>query len=320
MHDSISRAPLESARNTPTSAPIPTARILSRYESLAKGMEGQFQDIRKSRDENTGFFNVLADGVVGLAGGETGRDIYKGSWDSTAATCKSILARMESEIGGRTLSPAEQAQVDRVRQQLAGLIRKPWEEVGVTSSVIATAKALPETAVDNTKYAAHGVYGMGKGFVHGIVDIFEVSKLLVGVTVDAQKRAALVKQCEIIGKCMEQEGFWGIAAEQVGKLIAQEWEKVQKLPPEQQSEAIGKIAGNVIFALTAIKGGITLGKHAANFSGKTARAAALLEKAAEGSARGEKLAAISKTTRTLSMGAGILGGILGGPAESLIGV
>lgn len=190
----------------------------------------------------------------------------------------------------------------------------------MASSVIATVKALPETAIDNTKYAAHGAYGIGKGFVHGAVDIFEVSKLLIGVTVDAQKRAAFVKQCEIIGKCMEQEGFWGIAAEQVGKLIAQEWEKVQKLPPEQQSEAIGKIAGNVIFALTAIKGGIALGKHAASFSGKTARAATLLEKVAEGSARGEKLAAISRTTRTLSMGAGILGGILGGPAESLIGV
>jgi len=88
MHDSISSAPHESARKTPTPAPIPLERVLSRYGQFANSMERQFHDLKKDRDETTGFFNVLADDVVGMAGGETGREIYKRSWENIAAACK----------------------------------------------------------------------------------------------------------------------------------------------------------------------------------------------------------------------------------------
>lgn len=71
MHDSISSAPLESARKAPASAPIPMERVLSRYGQFASSMEKQFHDLKKDRDETTGFFNVLADDIVGMAGGET---------------------------------------------------------------------------------------------------------------------------------------------------------------------------------------------------------------------------------------------------------
>lgn len=65
---------------------------------------------------------------------------------------------------------------------------------------------------------------------------------------------------------------------------------------------------------------MALGKHAVSLSEKTARAATLMEKAAEGSARAEKLAAIAQTTKRLSVGGSILAGVIGGPAESLIGL
>lgn len=65
---------------------------------------------------------------------------------------------------------------------------------------------------------------------------------------------------------------------------------------------------------------MALGKHAVNLSEKTARATTLLGKAAEGSLRAEKLAAIAQTTKRLSIGGSILAGVIGGPAESLIGM
>lgn len=160
---------------------------------------------------------------------------------------------MESDIAGRNLTDTERSQVDALRKQLTSLIHKPWEEASVAKSIVATAKALPETAVDNTKHAAYGAYGIGKGILHGAVDIFDMTKLLVGVAVDAKQRAEVSRQCRLIGECLQQEGFASIAWEQAKELVAKEWERIQKLPSEQQSEAIGKMAGTVIFSLAAIK-------------------------------------------------------------------
>ncbi len=66
-------------------------------------------------------------------------------------------------------------------------------------------------------------------------------------------RASVWAQLQQIKDFVDKNGYAGTRGI-VGDILSKEWDKIAALPPEQQAEAIGKFAGNVIAALTAIRG------------------------------------------------------------------
>lgn len=56
--------------------------------------------------------------------------------------------------------------------------------------------------------------------------------------------------------------------DKVFEVIQKEIDRISKLPPEKQAEAMGNIAGNVIAMLVTMRAGMALGGKISKMSGK----------------------------------------------------
>lgn len=139
--------------------PKPSAKkIIDRFEARAKAIQENLDNLRVARDENTGFTNVLIDDARSIFGAETGKAVYEKTWQSIQAETRKSLAELRATIGSVEMTELEQARLKKLDRSYAQILGQELGGPEVIASVVASVKALPDTAIA----AGYGVVGMGK--------------------------------------------------------------------------------------------------------------------------------------------------------------
>ncbi len=313
-------------------------KILARYEIRLKWVQEWMKNIRTSRDENTWFFNVITDDVVGALWGDTGKALYESAHTSTKKLASEAIIQLDKDCRNIVFSGNGYDRYIAIRSQLE---QCAWQKLWEPNSLLAIKNSVTDLP-QATHNLMHGVvgevkwgYNVMKGMVTGVADLtLFMGKYIVSWyqsmgwdTTNSEKMNAQIGQVfNQMGKVydfVEQNGFSGMW-DAVSKALKQEWDKIMALPPNKQADAIGQLAGNVIGALTLMKWGMMLAWKVSSLWGKTAQAERIAAKFAErwatGSKRAEQAAELGKEAARAKNVFLAADKILNGPAESLIGM
>lgn len=277
------------AAETPAVTPTLPAvtKALQKHATLSRMVRENLDSIRVSRDENTGFFNVLADDLVGLANGETGRDIYMRSWKLAQEQAATYQRDLLSSLSRIDLQPKERKQLEKLNQAYLEMSQETLDGMGVLKSVGNTILDIPE----DLALAGNGAVGIGKGVVDGFIHVVDLTVFLGKFAFSSEYRKTIGQQWDMIMEARKKAG--GITP-----LIAQAFQtevaRIASLPSHEQSQAIGKIFGVVLGTGGTVIGATKLGKKGVGMVAAS-RAAKSAQKAAEAAAESSKAAAALAT-------------------------
>lgn len=90
-----------------------------------------------------------------------------------------------------------------------------------------------------------------------VTSMFDLTKFLYKygeswIGSNPEYKGKIDAQTKQIYAFVEKEGLSGMGGK-VSEIMAKEWDRIMALPMDEQADAIGKFAGNVISALMAIK-------------------------------------------------------------------
>lgn len=143
----------------PVAPPKPSAtKIIDRFEIRAKAIQENLNNLRAARDENTGFANVLIDDARSIFGAETGKAVYERTWQSIQTETRTSLAELKATIENIEMTEIEKTRLNKLSRSYSQMLKQELGGPEVVASVVASAKALPDTAIA----AGYGVVGIGK--------------------------------------------------------------------------------------------------------------------------------------------------------------
>lgn len=316
-----------------TSAPLPTAsveiprkdvwKILSSFEFKLTGIQNSFSDLKKHRDENTGFFNALADDLVNLAGWESGKKIYERSNQNIKNQASEMIKNLDTSLNWVPLSDTERSQYLKIR---SGLEKTLGHTLGEPNPFVAMKNSImdvPTTVVNTVKWtawvlvwAAEGVYWAIKWALDLTIFITRYAGSSIGeyMWVNPDYKNKMDAEIKKIWNMVSGMDF---TKDQVLGALSQGFDQIKGDP-----YAIGKLAGIVIGILLPIRWAGVLNntvrgrKAVAQTAESAAEAAVKLGKPAE------KIAAAKYASKLAKVDAFIwkVGEfVLNGPAESAIG-
>lgn len=326
---------------------IDTAKILGKYETRLKGLQDSLSEIRKHRDENTGFFNVLGDDLVGAFWGETGKAIYERSYQAIKSQAKGAIIQMDTDMKDRQISTHEWNQYLNIRIELEkclgqklgepnpflnmGVSLQYWgEEIKNGFSKLAEINrtiywSIIESFPDWKLKTLMSTWAAKKvGNSRWLWDVFwGVLDLASGIfkyAWSSEYRAHVSKIMDLTGEYIDKNWYWWTAWVIFSK-VWNEMKKINELPLDKQAEAFGRLEGNiagmiatgwVIGVLGKARWASTAASEALSSAAEVAQSAGKLEQAAALGAQASREAMKATVYKIGTF-------ILNGPAESAIG-
>jgi peptidoglycan hydrolase-like protein with peptidoglycan-binding domain len=304
--------------STPEASPrvetVSAASAIRRYTNLTNGIESQIKETNKHKQENTGVIAGVGDAIGSATGWfTTGKEIYQAQIDQAKNRARELHAQILAEFNGKLVSPQEQAEMIALVNRLSAVSWAKLEDVSWGRAYWNELKNTP----DNAASAFHGWVGIVKWAWEAVKWVFDVTVFLVKL-VDKDNRAKAEQQWEEIKVAAEKAGG---GLNLVWSAFKKEIEKVSNLPSAQQSEAIGKIAGNVIamIAMGWAIGSLWKARWAASVAQNTFREAAWAARLAGKTEQAAALGAAASKEAAKKVVYTIGSFALGGPAESAIG-
>ncbi|NDK19260.1 hypothetical protein GW819_00275 [Candidatus Gracilibacteria bacterium] len=209
--------------------------------------EQQIQEMSSSYRENINDFLMAADATVDFFGGESGKEIYEGNIHSIQKNIEEDYKNLLVSFTGKELSVDEKKKLDFYGKRVENLLGKKLEDVQSFTGYLITEKKL-----DSIKNAAYAIKGMAEGafeaFTGTVVFLFlystkpeirDVVHSSIGSFYDYLKE-----------NHSNYEKLWMDFLQAFDK----EFSKLSNLPADQQAEAIGKIAGNIMATIIGAKG------------------------------------------------------------------
>jgi hypothetical protein len=229
-------------------------------ESHIQSLEERAENIQRSYHESTDLIGGWVDKMVWFFGGETVKNEYIKQMN--------LIKKQANEERQKLLKAIADKQINQptVAPLLTRLNTIAKQELEDTSFLQATKNT---DVVQAGKNAISGVQWEINGVVHSTVSVitwtFDLLKFLGKYSISylgyhPEYKDKVNTQAQQLYAYLKKEGMWGVQEKAV-TLFNQEIERISKLPQEQQAQAIGNIAGNVIGMLTIMKVGVvTVGK------------------------------------------------------------
>jgi hypothetical protein len=300
------------------------SEILKHIESSANSLEEQAKQIQKSYTSNTDFISKWVDLTVGVFWGETVKSVYEWSMSRIREQAKENQVRLLEEVWKNTLRPELSQKIQDLKTRLINLQWKSLEEVSAIQMMQNT--DIKQTSINTLywlKWEIKWVAYWLKEIITGALDLagfmVKYSRSILGINPEYKKR--IDEQAGKLYDWVNKEWMTWIW-DQIEKLIEQEMKRISKLPQEEQAEAIGNIAGNIISLLTAIKAGTMIVDKVWKTSRQVAIWAELIKKWGETAQRTERLIKIASLSEKAKRGKIALQGVnvfLNWVAESMIG-
>ncbi|MDP2090780.1 MAG: hypothetical protein Q8K30_04240 [Candidatus Gracilibacteria bacterium] len=285
------------------------------YKKITSNLKQNLNDIQKNLNETTSLSLKAMDEVVGLFTDDNVFNSYKSSFDSIKGQALDLIKKIQAEILQNTLSQQQKQVYDGLINELQKIGALELNSTGIIQMGINEVKQVPDNfnyAISGVKGEAIGLYEGTKAIISGSIDLLS---FMAKYPFNQKYRKEFDAQAGIIYDFIKKEGLSGVG-NKVYEILGKEMDRISKLPPEKQAQAIGKIAGNVISMLAVIKAGTTV----ASKLGKVGQAENLISKAtlAGNIARAEKIREIASTLLISKRGLQAFEIILTGVAESVL--
>lgn len=233
-----------------------TTKRLNLYQNLTKDLQKSLQDIQKSLNDSTSLSLRAMDNIAWLFTDDTIFNTYNSSFESIKNQAKNILWRVQEidisslttnqkEVYSKTIS--ELNQILSLKLETTWFIQMAWNEID----------QIPQ----NLNYTAHAIkweviwlYEWGKAIITWSIDLLT---FMIKYPFNSKYRQEINKQAEIIYDFVKKEWLSWVG-NKVYEALWKEMDRISKLPPEKQSQAIWEIAWNVISMLAVIKVGTTV--------------------------------------------------------------
>lgn len=309
--------------NSESVKPVDNGKVLWRYEIRLRWIQESLADIRKHRDENTGFFNVLGDDIVGAFWGSTWKQAYESSYENTKTLAKDAILKLDADMNGKYLSDGDRSQYLRIRGELEKCLGQKLGEPNPFVTMKNSLMDTPNSAKNAVIWTAGVVVWTAETAWWAIKWVFDLTIFLnhyaysyIGqyVWIEPEYKNKMDAEMSKVWTAIKGMNF---TKEQVFDAIGKWFDQIKDDP-----YAIGKLSGIVIGILLPIKwagalNNVVRGKKATAEAAEVAVATATrLGKPAEMATAKLAAEAASKHAKIWKMGEFILNG----PAEGLIGV
>lgn len=225
---------------------------LQLFQQRLQWIKTWFSNIQKVYNESTTLANKWIDVVIWTFWWDTAEDSFKSSFASQKLQVKSLISQLQNEIHNPSLDWNLKQQYSQILSECQALLTLQLEDVSFSQMTDNHLNTLPDS-LQPTAYALKWeVIGIAQWVEWVITGSVELLKFMVMYPFSAEYRKEFNTQAEqIFDFCAENWFSW--MKDVVVWEIQKEMERISKLPRNQQSEAIWKIAGTVISALMAIK-------------------------------------------------------------------
>jgi hypothetical protein len=240
-----------------------------------------------------GVFMKLGDVIASARGKEGLEKKYENLFNQTKAAAVQEIKNINVLLEKGGLTPEQKARLEGQKKLLSNFQHAQWENAGALSAIINSVKSAPEHA----KTAAYAATGVVKGTVMGVVDtVVGVAEIAVMLAKMTAGNAEAQEQGRIISEFIKENGLGGMAAAAVEE-FSKEWTRIQALPKEEQTEAIGGMAGRVISIIVPVGGAAKLATTGARTAGAGAKGVGVGTKGVGTGAKGARIAesSIAKT-------------------------
>lgn len=286
---------------------------ISRIESSISSLEEQAKITNQTYKNSTDLIWKWVDNLVGIFWGETVEKIYTNQILSIQKQAKSLLTQLHIE----TLTEEQKIRLERL---------KDWKLEDVRIVQMTKNTDLKQAVVNSlygVKWEITGtVHGL-KVMITGVIDLAVFMGKYAGsmLGIHPEYKTKINEHATLLFDWMKKE--WRIwIQDKVFEFIEQEMIRISTLPQEEQAEAIGNIAGNIIGMLTGMKVWLTLASKKGEMAGKVAQVARITEKLAKratvNTGRITQVGNLGKQAWYIRMGATVGEKTLNGVAESLI--
>ncbi|MDD5377364.1 MAG: hypothetical protein PHH16_04615 [Candidatus Gracilibacteria bacterium] len=221
-------------------------RRLAQYES-------QIGEINSAYRENTNDLLMATDWAIDMTGGKSGKKIYEDSLQSLQKNIEKDYKSLLASFAGKKLSEEDAKKLALYRKRAEGLLGKKLEDVQSFVGYLATEKKL-----DSAIYAGYAIKGMAEGAIDAFIGTAVFAYIY---STNPDVRDSIHSSIgSFYDYLKENHSNYDKLWKDFLKALHKELEKVQKLPQEQQAEAIGKITGNLMATIIGAKGMSTLMK------------------------------------------------------------
>lgn len=229
---------------------------LNLFVNSTKDLQKSINDIQDSLNSSTSFNVKAMDNITWLFTDNTVFNTYNSSFETIKSQAKNILWRVH-EIDVATLTPNQKQIYNKLIADLRHVLSLKLESTWFVQMAKNEISQIPQ----NLNYTAHGVKWE-------VIWLYEGTKAIITWSVElltfmakypfcSEYRKEVNKQAKIIYNFVEKEWLswvWNKVYEAIWK----EMDRISKLPPEKQAQAVWEIAWNVISMLAVIKAGTTV--------------------------------------------------------------
>lgn len=322
-------------------------RVLGRHDARLRWIQESLDNIRSYRDENTGFFNVLGDDIVGAFWGETWKAIYERWYEGIKNQARDTIGKLDADLNGKYLTDSEWSQYLRIRGELEKCLGQKlgepnpfltmgnsaqyageWVKKGLSGIGEFNRKTywliienLPDGKLKTLANAWAGKeVWISKWLWDAFWGVLDLASGMLKYAWSSEYRAHVWKILDITWEYIDKNGYWGTAWNIFSK-VWDEMKKINELPLEKQAEAFGRLEGNiagmiatgwVIGALGKARWAATAASEALSSAAEVAQSAGKLEQAAALGAQASREAMKATIYKIGTF-------VLNGPAESAIG-
>jgi hypothetical protein len=300
------------------------SEVIKHIESSVKSLEEQSKIVQDSYRANTDIISKWVDIAVGVFWGETVKESYEQSIARIHEQARIHELKLLEEVSKNNLDTIHSHKASELKSRLWHLQWKKLEDVSLfqmTQNVDIRQSA--KNAIAWIRWEVKGTINWLKGIITWAFDLasfmVKYSGSMLGIHPEYKQKIDI--QAGKLYDWIQKEWISRIS-EQAGKLIENEMKRISQLPQEEQAEAIGNIAGNIISMLTAIKTGTMIIEKTGKVSRQLAIGSELAGKWWETAQRVERLAKLAELSKQAKRGKVVLEGtnvLLSWVAESMIG-
>lgn len=229
---------------------------LNLYQNLTNNLKTSLKGIQNNLNNSTSLSLRAMDAVVWVFSDNNVFNTYASSFEITKWQARQILSKL-LEIDQKILTPKQKEIFTSIQIELKQILSLKLEKTWIVQMLENEFEQIPQNlnyAANWLKWGAIWLYEWTKAIITWSVDLLT---FMIKYPFNSKYRQEINKQAEIIYDFVKKEWLSWVG-EKVYEAIWKEMDRISKLPPEKQAQAIWEIAWNVISMLAVVKAGTTI--------------------------------------------------------------